>query len=40
MKGCLLEVISTVLTSIQITEYILKPLGIILPNIHEDKEQK
>lgn len=40
MKGPLLEVISTVLTSIQITECILKPVDIILPSIPENKGQK
>lgn len=37
MKGSLLEVISTVFTGIQITECILKLVGIILPNTPEYK---
>lgn len=40
MKGPLLEVVLTVFTGIQITERILKPVGIILLNIPENKRQK
>jgi len=40
MKGPLSEaMISTVFTALQSTECILKPVGIILPNIPENKRQ-